>query len=38
MDPQKKSFTEPAKSCPDWLKTTLWKNLGYLGQKYRIAI
>ena len=37
MDIQKKSFIEPAESCPHWLKTTLWK-LGHLVQKYRIAI
>ena len=38
MDLQKKFFTEPAKSCPDLLKTTLWTDLGYLVQKYRIAL
>ena len=38
MDLQKKSFIEPAKSCPDWLKIKLWKELGLLVQKYRIAI
>ena len=36
-DPQKKSFIEPAKSCPLWLKT-LRKNIGFLVQKYRIPI
>ena len=38
MDLQKKSFTESAKSYPDWLKIILWKELGCLLQKYRIAI
>ena len=38
MDLQKKSFTEPAESCFHWLKITLWKELGSLVQKYRIAI
>ena len=38
MDLQKKFFTESAKSYPDCLKITLWKELGYLVQKYRIAI
>ena len=37
MDLQKKSFIEPAESCPHLLKITLWK-LGHLVQKYRIAI
>ena len=32
MDLQKKSFIEPAESCPHWLKTTLWKKLGRLVQ------
>ena len=35
---QKKSFIEPAESCPHLLKITLWKKLGRLVQKYRIAI
>ena len=38
MDLQKKSFIEPSKICPHWLKTILWKELGHLVQKYRIAI
>ena len=38
MDLQNKSFIEPAKSCPHSLKITLWKKLGRLVQKYRIAI
>ena len=38
MDLQKKSFIEPAENCPHWLKITLWNKLGYLVQKYRIAI
>ena len=36
MDLQKKSFIELAKSCPHWLKITLWK-LVQLVQKCRIA-
>ena len=35
MNFQKKSFIEPAKSL---LKMTLWKKLGCLVQKYKIAI
>ena len=36
---QKKCFIlKPAKSYPHWLKATLWKELGHLAQKYRIAI
>ena len=38
MDLQKKLFIEPAEGCPHWLKITLWKELGRLVQKYRIAI
>ena len=38
MDLQKKSFIEPGKSCPHWLKITLWKEFSCLVQKYRIAI
>ena len=38
MDLQKKSFIEPAESCPDLLKMALWKKLGRLVQKYRTAI
>ena len=38
MDLQKKFFIEPAESCPHWLKIILWKKLGRLAQKYRIAI
>ena len=38
MDFQKKFSTESAKSCPHWLKITLWKELGRLDQKYEIAI
>ena len=37
MDLQKKSFIEPAESCPYWLKITLRKKLGRLAQKYRNA-
>ena len=29
---------KPTKSCPHWLKTTLWKELGRLAQENRIAI
>ena len=36
MDLQKKSFIDPGKSCPHWLKITLWNELGRLVQKYRI--
>ena len=28
---------EPGESCPHWLKITLWKELGRLVQKSRIA-
>ena len=38
MNLQKKFFIEPAEGCPHWLKITLWKKLGLLVQKYRIAI
>ena len=38
MDLQKKSFIETDKSYPHCLKITLWKELGYLVQKYRIII
>ena len=38
MDLQKKSFIEAGESFPHWLKMTLWKELGRLTQKYRIAI
>ena len=38
MNLQKKSFIEPAESCPHRLKIALWKKLGRLFQKYRIAI
>ena len=37
-DMEKKSFIEPAEGCSHWLKTTLWKKLGRLTRKYRIAI
>ena len=33
MDLQKKSFTESAKKFPDWLKITLWRELGYPSQE-----
>ena len=33
-----KFFIEPDESCPHWLKITLWKELGRLVHKYRIAI
>ena len=38
VDLQKKFLIEPAESCPRWLKINLWKELGRLVQKYRIAI
>ena len=38
MDLQKESFIKPAESYPHWLKIILWKKLGRLVQKYRIAI
>ena len=38
MDLQKMPFIEPAKSCTHRLKITLWKKLGRLVHKYRIAI
>ena len=38
MDLQKKSFIESAESCPHWLKITLWKELGSLIERYKIAI
>ena len=38
MDLQKRSFIQPAENCPHWLKITLWKKLGGLVQKYRVAI
>ena len=38
MDLQKKPFIESAESCPHWLKFTLWKELGSLVERYRIAI
>ena len=38
MDLQKKFFVEPAESFPQWLKITLWKEIGYLVQKYKVAI
>ena len=38
MDLQKNSFVKPAKSCPNWLKIILSKELDRLVQKYRIAI
>ena len=38
MDLQKKSFIESGESYSHWLKTLLWKELGGLVQKYRIAI
>ena len=37
MDLQRKSFIEPAKSCPHWLQIKLWNELGRLVQKYRIV-
>ena len=37
MDLQKLSFIEPGESCPHLLKIALWKELGRLVQKYRIA-
>ena len=38
MDLQKKSFVEHAESYPHWLKITLWKEIGCLVQKYKVAI
>ena len=38
MDLQKKSFIEPAESCPHWSKIASWKVLRCLVQKYGIAI
>ena len=38
MDLQKNYFIESGESYRHWLKTTLWKELGHLDQKYRIAI
>ena len=38
MDLGKKSFVELAESCIHLLKIRLWKELGRLVQKYRIAI
>ena len=38
MDLQKKYFIEAAESCPHGLKIRLWKKLGRLVQKYRVAI
>ena len=38
MDLQKKPFIGSAESCPHWLKITLWKELGSLVERYRIAI
>ena len=38
MDLQKKYFIKSAESGPDWLKITLWKELGRLVQKEREAI
>ena len=38
MDLQKKSFIKTAESCPHSFKFTLWKELGRLVQRYRIAI
>ena len=35
---QKKFHVEPAESCPHRLKIILWKELGCLVQKYKIAI
>ena len=37
IDLQKKSFIEPAESCPHWLRVTLWRELGRLVQKDMIA-
>ena len=33
----KNSFIKPGESCPHWLKITLWKELGHLVQKCRVA-
>ena len=38
MDLQKKSFIKTFKSFPHSFKTTLWKELGRLVQRYKIAI
>ena len=38
MDFQKKFIMKPVESCPDWLKLTLWEELGHAVDKYRIAI
>ena len=38
MDLQKKPFIKTAESCPHAFKTTLWKELGRLVQRYMIAI
>ena len=38
MDLQKEPFIKPAESFPYKLKITLWKDLGRLVQKHRIAI
>ena len=38
MDLQKEPFIKPAERFPYKLKITLWKDLGRLVQKHRIAI
>ena len=38
MDLQNKFFIEAGESCLYWLKFILWKELGYLVQKYKVAI
>ena len=38
IDFQKKSFIERAESCPRLSEIKLWKKLGRLVEKYRVAI